>query len=104
MCPSVHDPRVGFALLLSPVEDEQLPSSAYWARSASNGLPSRAPTLQDHELLTPPAPGALQATTSYVPAEAAGTAVSNAAAATTIPANPRIRAPIRRECTPLEVS
>jgi hypothetical protein len=52
--------------------------------------------------LTPPAPGARHDTTLYVPAEAAGALASTVAATTTTPANPRIRARIARECTPLE--
>ena len=95
--------RLGFELPLSPAREPQLPTSAYLARSSSVA-PLSAPTLQDHELLTPRAPGALQATTSYVPAHDGGALAAPAASPTSAAANARIPARIARECTPLEGS
>ena len=56
------------------------------------------------ELLTPWPPGRSQATTSYVPADAAGTPTAAVASTTSAPTTPRIPALITRQCSPKSTS
>src|SRR4051812_43996472 len=89
---------------LSPVGDEQLPVTAKWSGSSPDTELPNASTPHDHELFTPPAPGALHDTTSYVPARATGTPSVVAANAAARAVSPRIPPRIAPECTPLEAS